>query len=193
MSYTIEAFLPTAFGLFDIHSIPSSSNPYAPSLVLVSKDIREINYPILRIHSECLTGDVFGSLRCDCGFQLKSSMAIISKEGGILIYLRQEGRGIGLHHKIEAYQMQDNGLDTVEANVALGFEPDSRNYDEAINILMSFDIKAVRLLTNNPKKMNALISAGIKVIERIPLLEEINSFNKNYLSTKKDKLGHLLP
>ncbi|MFZ1256841.1 MAG: GTP cyclohydrolase II RibA, partial [Saprospiraceae bacterium] len=140
MIESIEALLPTVYGGFEIHSFANPINPYAPALVLISGDLTKLQFPLLRLHSECLTGDVFGSLRCDCGFQLNQSLTLISKEGGLLVYLRQEGRGIGLHHKIEAYHKQDLGLDTVQANEALGFKPDLRNYDEAISILKSFGI-----------------------------------------------------
>ncbi|MBK9221422.1 MAG: GTP cyclohydrolase II [Saprospiraceae bacterium] len=193
MIESIEALLPTVYGGFEIHSFANPINPYAPALVLISGDLAKLQFPLLRLHSECLTGDVFGSLRCDCGFQLNQSLTLISKEGGLLVYLRQEGRGIGLHHKIEAYHKQDLGLDTVQANEALGFKPDLRNYDEAISILKSFGIKSVRLLTNNPKKVDALVKSGIAVVERIPIIVGENEFNQDYLRTKREKLGHLLP
>jgi GTP cyclohydrolase II len=193
MTHSIEAFLPTVYGSFDIHSFPNADNPYAPDLVLVSGDLDKIKNPLVRLHSECLTGDVFASMRCDCGVQLQTSLERISAEGGMLIYMRQEGRGIGLHHKIEAYQMQDTGLDTVQANEALGFEPDLRNYDIAIEILKDFGLNAIRLLTNNPNKVTALKEGGIEVIERIPLISPFNDYNKNYLNTKREKLGHLFP
>lgn len=193
MSQSTEAFLPTTYGPFDIRSFPNKENPYAPALVLISGDPENFQIPLIRIHSECLTGDVFGSLRCDCGYQLHKSMKLIADEGGLIIYLRQEGRGIGLHHKIEAYQKQDLGMDTVEANEALGFGPDLRNYDEAIEILRSFKLTKIRLLTNNPAKVNALEKVGIHVIDRIPLLALPNDYNKSYLDTKREKMGHLFP
>ncbi|MBK8295900.1 MAG: GTP cyclohydrolase II [Saprospiraceae bacterium] len=193
MSQSTEAFLPTIGGPFDIRSFPNKENPYAPALVLISGDPEKFQTPLIRIHSECLTGDVFGSLRCDCGYQLHKSMQLIADEGGLIIYLRQEGRGIGLHHKIEAYQKQDLGMDTVEANEALGFGPDLRNYDEAIEILRSFNLTKIRLLTNNPAKVNALEKVGIHVKDRIPLLALPNEFNKAYLDTKREKMGHLFP
>ncbi len=193
MNHSIEAFLPTLYGIFEIHSYPNELNPYAPDLVLVSGNLSELASPLVRIHSECLTGDVFGSLRCDCGRQLQNSLEIIANEGGMLMYLRQEGRGIGLHHKIEAYQMQDSGMDTVEANQALGFEPDLRNYDLAIKILQDFGLASIRLLTNNPYKLTALQQAGIQILERIPLITPVNDHNKNYLNTKREKLGHFFP
>jgi GTP cyclohydrolase II len=193
MNPSIEAFLPTVYGSFDIHSFPNEENPYAPDLVLISGEISQLTHPLVRLHSECLTGDVFGSMRCDCGVQLQMSMESIALEGGMLIYMRQEGRGIGLHHKIEAYHMQDSGMDTVQANEALGFEPDLRNYDIAVSILKHFGLDSIRLLTNNPGKVVALEQAGIKVKERIPLISPFNDYNKNYLNTKREKLGHLFP
>ncbi len=193
MNHSIEAFLPTIYGSFDIHSYPNLDNPYAPDLVLVSGDLSKIQNPLVRLHSECLTGDVFGSMRCDCGVQLQNSLERIALEGGMFVYLRQEGRGIGLHNKIEAYHMQDSGMDTVQANEALGFEPDLRNYDIAVGILKDFRLHSIRLLTNNPRKVLALQEAGIKVIERIPLISPFNDYNKDYLNTKREKLGHLFP
>lgn len=193
MNHSIEAFLPTIHGSFDIHSYPNAENPYAPDLVLIATDKSNKGFPLVRLHSECLTGDVFGSLRCDCGIQLRISLERIALEGGMIIYMRQEGRGIGLHHKIEAYQMQDSGLDTVQANEALGFEPDLRNYKMAIEVLKSFGMDSIRLLTNNPRKVLALQEAGINVVERIPLISPYNDYNRNYLNTKREKLGHLFP
>lgn len=148
---------------------------------------------LLRMHSECLTGDVFSSSRCDCGPQLAKSMEIILEEGkGLLIYLQQEGRGIGLSNKIKAYELQDGGLDTVDANTELGFEPDSRSYNSAIQIIRSLGLTSLRLITNNPEKVEAVQKAGIKVQERIPVEVEPNAHNVEYLKTKKLKMGHLL-
>ena len=146
--------------------------------------------PLVRIHSECLTGDVFESLRCDCGAQLKQSLSLIgSEDAGIVIYLRQEGRGIGLTEKIKAYVLQDQGLDTVEANHALGHATDLRRYDVAIKMLHDLGITTVRLLTNNPDKINYLEQHGIKVV-RVPLLVEVNQYNQRYQKSKAVKLGH---
>jgi 3,4-dihydroxy 2-butanone 4-phosphate synthase/GTP cyclohydrolase II len=148
--------------------------------------------PLVRLHSECFTGDIFGSFRCDCGDQLESSMKMIEQKGsGAIVYLRQEGRGIGLFNKVRAYQLQDKGMDTAEANLHLGFPVDSRDYTMAAQILRYFEIPSIKMLTNNPKKIEALASLGIKS-ERVPL--EINANNKNaqYLFTKKVKMGHLL-
>ena len=150
------------------------------------------NEPVLvRVHSECLTGDVFGSLRCDCGRQLKRAMQIIEKEGrGVILYLSQEGRGIGLVDKIRAYSLQDKGLDTVEANEALGYQPDLRDYGIGAQILVDLGLKNIKLLTNNPRKIVGLEGYGLKVVQRVPLETEPNPTNLNYLKTKKEKLGH---
>lgn len=152
------------------------------------------NKPILvRVHSECLTGDIFGSLRCDCGEQLKKAMIQIEKEGcGVLLYIRQEGRGIGLINKLKAYALQDQGLDTVEANEELGFKPDLRNYGIGAQILVDLGIKKMRLMTNNPKKMIGLEGYGLRIVEQVPIEVEPNQYNKGYLECKKLKMGHLL-
>lgn len=147
--------------------------------------------PLVRIHSECVTGDIFGSCKCDCGNQLHQSLDLISKEGGLLIYLRQEGRGIGLFNKLKAYELQEQGFDTVEANVKLGFPVDSRSYAMAAQILRYLKINNVRLLTNNPAKMDALIQYGVMVNERLPLITPITDDNSGYLKTKEEKLGHI--
>ncbi len=193
MNSTPSAFLPTVHGNFQIYSFPNMDMPYAPDLALVAGDL-DLSAPVLlRIHSECLTGDVFGSLRCDCGIQLHSAMERMGSEGGLLLYMRQEGRGIGLHQKIEAYRKQDEGLDTVEANYELGYEADERDYKKAVSILKNLGILQVRLMTNNPKKVQSLQQDGILVIDRIPLVIPANKYNDKYLNTKRDKLGHLLP
>ncbi|MDD3801348.1 MAG: GTP cyclohydrolase II, partial [Desulfuromonas thiophila] len=145
------------------------------------------------VHSECLTGDVFGSQRCDCGQQLQAAMAQIDESGsGVIIYMRQEGRGIGLVNKLKAYALQDCGHDTVEANEALGFKPDMRDYGIGAQILADLGVRQIRLMTNNPKKMVGLQGYGLEVIERVPIEMPANRVNKRYLQTKKDKLGHLL-
>lgn len=148
--------------------------------------------PLVRIHSECITGDVFGSCKCDCGAQLKRSLAMLSEEGGILLYLRQEGRGIGLANKLKAYALQEEGYDTVDANLQLGLPADNRDYAVAFQILKHFGIKALRLLTNNPQKVKSLEKYGLIVSERIPLNTAPSKANRDYLKTKQVKLGHLL-
>ena len=148
--------------------------------------------PLVRIHSECITGDVFGSCKCDCGSQLEQSLSLIAAEGGVLIYLRQEGRGIGLTNKLKAYALQEKGYDTVDANVELGLPVDSRNYAVAFQILKQMGIDRVRLLTNNPHKVDAMAQYGIQVTERVPLLVNTTPENQTYLRTKQEKLGHFL-
>lgn len=187
-----SARLPTNFGLFEIHSYLFNLADQ-PDLALVTHDFNQTENVLIRIHSECLTGDVFGSTRCDCGFQLNQSLIEIQKAGGMLIYLRQEGRGIGLHHKISAYRYQDDGMDTVEANQVLGYEADLRDYSHAVNILNEFNIKSVRLITNNPNKSTFLKKHGILVSEMIPMIKPKDVDNEYYLDTKRDKLGHILP
>jgi 3,4-dihydroxy 2-butanone 4-phosphate synthase/GTP cyclohydrolase II len=149
--------------------------------------------PLVRVHSECLTGDVFGSRRCDCGRQLDGAMKLITEEGaGLVLYLRQEGRGIGLENKVRAYALQDQGLDTVEANVHLGFDPDERDFAVGAHMLLAMGIRAVRLITNNPAKAVALSQFGISVVERIPMVVEPDPYSESYLRTKREKLGHIL-
>ena len=149
---------------------------------------------LVRMHSECLTGDVFGSRRCDCGEQLEDSMRLLREQGrGVLLYLRQEGRGIGLANKISAYALQEEGLDTVQANLALGLPEDARDYRVAAEMLLDLGIHRAALLTNNPAKIKGLRSHGVEVVERLPVQVEPNSFNLRYLRTKKEKLGHLFP
>lgn len=159
--------------------------------VLVKDPLHGNKLPLVRIHSECITGDVFGSCKCDCGKQLEQSLALIAAEGGVLIYLRQEGRGIGLSNKLKAYALQEQGLDTVEANLKLGLPADDRNYAVAYQILKYLGISALRMLTNNPSKLEAIHHYGIDAI-RVPLEIQPNDDNRQYLLTKKNKLGHLL-
>ena len=148
---------------------------------------------MVRVHSQCLTGDIFGSLRCDCGPQLESALRMIESEGkGVLVYLRQEGRGIGLKNKIKAYQLQDEGYDTVAANHKLGFKADLREYGIGAQILLDCNIRKMRLLTNNPKKIISLEGFGLEVVDRVPIEFNPNEVNDKYLSTKRDKLGHLI-
>ncbi|MBI4147334.1 GTP cyclohydrolase II [Candidatus Woesearchaeota archaeon] len=181
------ADLPTSYGQFKVIAYKDVDGEH---LALIKGKIKKT--PFIRIHSQCVTGDALTSLRCDCGEQLSQSMKIIAKEGGILLYLQQEGRGIGLFNKIAAYHHQDHGLDTVEANVKLGFKEDARDYTIAAEILKDLGVDSIRLLTNNPRKIKGLQLAGIKVVERVPLLINPNDVNVGYLSVKQKKLGHEL-
>lgn len=186
-----ETTLPTEFGTYKLILYRDLTNQQDHiALVMGMVDSAEA---YVRVHSECLTGDVFASLRCDCGRQLKKAMQFIEKEKkGVILYLHQEGRGIGLAEKIKAYSLQDNGMDTVEANEALGFQPDLRDYGIGAQILADLGLKNIKLLTNNPRKIVGLEGYGLKVVERTPLEVEPNPENYNYLKTKKEKLGHQL-
>ena len=189
-NYIAQSILPTDFGTFDLYAFEDLDGK--EHLVLLYGDIDSIEDVLCRVHSECLTGDALFSFRCDCGPQLSDAMKLISDNGsGLLLYLRQEGRGIGLGNKIRAYALQDEGHDTVEANQTLGFEADQRDYLICRDILSYFSISSVQLLTNNPDKVKALEDSGITVSKRLPLHSGKNKSNQSYLSTKKDKLGHL--
>jgi 3,4-dihydroxy 2-butanone 4-phosphate synthase/GTP cyclohydrolase II len=184
--------LPTEFGLFKV-SMYRSLMDGKSHLALVMGQPHEQENPLVRIHSECLTGDAFGSLRCDCGSQLREAMQRIGQEKhGVLLYLRQEGRGIGLEFKIRAYALQEQGMDTVEANEQLGFEADERDYTIAAQMLLDLDVKRIRLVTNNPRKVEGLEMFGIEIAERVPLILPGTEHSEHYLHTKKNKLGHLL-
>jgi len=162
-------------------------------IALIKGDIRPEEPVLVRVHSECLTGDVFGSKRCDCGEQLHKAMEMVNEAGkGVILYMRQEGRGIGLANKLKAYELQDRGLDTVEANLRLGFKPDLRDYGIGAQILVDLGVRKMRLMTNNPKKIIGLEGYGLKVVERVPIETKPNEKNIIYLKTKKKKLGHML-
>jgi 3,4-dihydroxy 2-butanone 4-phosphate synthase / GTP cyclohydrolase II len=184
--------LPTDYGEFT--AVAYEATVYERThLALVMGDVAGDEPVLVRMHSECLTGDVFQSMRCDCGSQLIKAMAVIKEAGrGVIVYLRQEGRGIGLHNKIRAYELQEQGMDTVEANAALGFKADLRDYGIGAQILVDLGLKNLRLLTNNPTKRAGLEGYGLQVVERVPLEVPANPENRKYLSTKRDKLGHLL-
>ena len=192
VSIAAETKLPTKFGEFRI-IIFKNEVDHKEHLMIVKGDVRGKSDVLMRIHSECLTGDVFGSHRCDCGEQLENALRSIEEQGeGIVIYMRQEGRGIGLTNKIKAYTLQDQGYDTVEANVKLGFPPDMREYSLAAQMLRELDVKSVKLLTNNPEKKEDLERWGITVSKRVPIVIKANSINAKYLSTKKEKMHHML-
>ncbi len=186
-----SARLPTQYGDFKAYVYECDKGLH--HIALVKGDVKGKENVLVRVHSECLTGDVFQSLRCDCGKQIDKAMQFISKESsGVLLYLRQEGRGIGLLNKIKAYVLQDTGIDTVEANKQLGFEADMRDFTEGVQILADLGLSTIRLLTNNPKKIEGLEKYGLKIVERIPLAVKPNKENENYLKTKKEKLGHYI-
>ena len=192
VSIAAETKLPTKFGEFRIIVFKNEVD-HKEHLMIVKGDVRGKSDVLMRIHSECLTGDVFGSHRCDCGEQLENALRCIEEQGeGIVIYMRQEGRGIGLTNKIKAYTLQDQGYDTVEANVKLGFPPDMREYSLAAQMLRELDVKSVKLLTNNPEKKEDLERWGITVSKRVPIVIKANSINAKYLSTKKEKMRHML-
>ncbi|HTY81905.1 MAG TPA: bifunctional 3,4-dihydroxy-2-butanone-4-phosphate synthase/GTP cyclohydrolase II [Dehalococcoidales bacterium] len=187
-----EAKLPTAYGEFRVIAYKSATDP-DEHVALVMGDVATDEPVLVRVHSQCLTGDVFGSMRCDCGEQIQMAMKKIAAEGrGVVLYMRQEGRGIGIHNKIRAYELQDKGMDTVEANIALGFKPDLRSYGTGAQILVDLGVKKMRLMTNNPKKMSGLESYGLTICEQLPLTTEPNKHNIKYLKTKQKKMGHLL-
>ena len=187
-----HAQLPTRFGEFEIFGFENEVDGEEAAALTKGK-IQKDQTALVRIHSQCFTGDTLHSLKCDCGEQLEQALAKIQAEGhGILIYQMQEGRGIGLLNKLYAYELQDRGVDTVEANLQLGFEADQRSYSFCAQILKYFGVTKVRLMSNNPDKIQGLSGEGIDVVERVPLIVEASSLSRNYLKTKKEKLGHLL-
>lgn len=187
-----EARVPTKHGDFVAVSYRSIVDR-DEHVALVKGPISADDDVLVRVHSECLTGDVFGSVRCDCGDQMNLALQAIQREGkGIFLYMRQEGRGIGIHNKLKAYALQDDGLDTVEANIKLGFPPDLRHYGVGAQILVDLGVKKMRLLTNNPKKVVGLESFGLKLVEQVPIIAPVNDENRRYLKTKQERMGHLL-
>ena len=182
---------PTIYGMFNI--VVFQNDVEIEHVALIKGEIGDGKNVLVRVHSECLTGDTFGSRRCDCGEQLKAALRMIEKEGrGVLLYLRQEGRGIGIVQKIKAYELQDGGMDTVQANEHLGHKADERDYNVGAQLLAQLGIKSVRLITNNPKKIEGLTESGIEVIKRVPIEVFPTKENHDYLLTKKNKMGHLL-
>ncbi len=192
MKRQIETLLPTDWGDYRILAYAVSEDEVLPHIALVHVEAELNSAVLVRIHSECMTGDIFHSRRCDCGEQLSTSMSMIEDKKGILIYLRQEGRNIGLINKLKAYQLQDQGLDTYEANVKLGFKYDERKYDIALDILKDIGVNQIRLITNNPLKIDAFDNSSIKIEERIPLIVKSNIHNKKYLKSKNDLMNHML-
>ena len=182
------ANLPTKFGKFKVKAYKDECQEH---LAIMSEDFFEIEDPLVRIHSECLTGDTMGSLKCDCSNQLDLALELIAEKGGLVIYHRQEGRNIGLVNKINAYKLQDEGFDTIQANLKLGFEEDERDYSSIEFILKDLEVTQLKLITNNPTKINFIEQIGIKISHRIPAITTINKYNKNYIETKKEEMGHL--
>ncbi len=190
-----EVHLPTAYGEFKALAYRSmlEQDPDRVHIAIVKGDLSGTEPPLVRVHSECMTGDVFGSLRCDCGPQLQAALEMIETQGrGVVLYMRQEGRGIGLVEKLRAYELQEQGMDTVDANVALGHKPDLRDYGIGAQILKDLGLSKIRLLTNNPTKIAGLQGHGLQVVERIPMEIQPNRFNERYLHTKEERMGHML-
>lgn len=187
-----EALIPTPYGDFRMIAYSAEPEDYAPHLALVHPDMDPATDVIVRIHSECITGDLFGSKRCDCGEQLSRALRIAAAGKGAVVYLRQEGRGIGIINKLKAYQLQDTGLDTIQANEHLGFEIDGRHYEVAQGILQDLGIKRIQLLTNNPEKIDAFMEGPVKVVRRLPIIVDPVAENTGYLKTKELLMGHFL-
>ena len=183
------ANLPTKYGKFKIKAYKDGNQEH---LAIMSQDFENIDAPFVRIHSECLTGDTLGSLKCDCQNQLDLSLKFIAQEGGLVIYHRQEGRNIGLVNKVNAYALQDQGRNTIQANLELGFGEDDRDYSIVGHIFNDLGVKKLKLITNNPKKIKYVESLGVEIVERIPAITKSNKYNEGYLLTKKEQMGHIL-
>jgi len=192
MKRQAEAKLPTEWGQYQIIAYSDNENDWMPHLAMISANTNLNQTVNIRIHSECITGDLFHSKRCDCGKQLDAAMKYIHENGGILLYLRQEGRNIGIINKLKAYNLQDQGLNTAEANIELGFPADARDFKIAVEILEDLGITSINLLTNNPEKISYISESSIKLVKRIPLEINPEKENLDYLKTKKDYFGHLL-
>lgn len=186
-----EALIPTPWGDFNMIAFAEDENDWMPHLALVHKDVDTSHPVMVRVHSECITGDLFGSKRCDCGEQLAKALEMAADQGGIVLYLRQEGRGIGIINKLKAYKLQDKGMNTVDANIHLGLEVDARQYDIALQMLEALRIQQIHLLTNNPDKIEAFDRANVEVLSRVPLIIKPQKENFDYLKTKQDEMGHL--
>lgn len=187
-----ESNIPTEYGIFKMMAFSENSNDWMPQLVIVAQHT-DFSQPVnVRFHSECITGEVFHSKKCECGQQLDTAMRYIQQHGGMIIYLRQEGRNIGIINKLKAYALQEKGMDTVQANVELGLPADDRDFSSAIEILRQLGVKKINLLTNNPEKMKFVENSEIELVQRIPLQIEANENSEGYLKTKKDYFGHLL-
>ena len=183
------ANLPTKYGKFKIKAYKDGNQEH---LAIMSQDFETLDAPYVRIHSECLTGDTLGSLKCDCQNQLDLSLKFIAQQGGLVIYHRQEGRNIGLVNKVNAYALQDQGRNTIQANLELGFGEDDRDYSIVGHIFNDLGVKKLKLITNNPKKIKYVESLGIQIVERIPAITKSNKYNEGYLLTKKEQMGHIL-
>ncbi len=187
-----QASIPTPWGVFNMLAFAKDEGDWMPHLAMVHEDFSADKIVLTRIHSECITGDLFGSKRCDCGEQLATAMELTSQEGGIVLYLRQEGRGIGIINKLKAYNYQDLGMDTIQANHQLGLVTDGRSYQVALDMLTALEVKRIKLLTNNPDKIGIFEESPIELVERVPLVIRPNDDNINYLRTKQQQMGHLL-
>lgn len=186
-----EALIPTPWGNFNMVAYASHPEDWMPHIALVHEGFDPESSVLVRIHSECMTGDLFGSKRCDCGEQLHKALEMTAAEQGVVLYLRQEGRGIGIINKLKAYQLQDLGLNTIDANLHLGLEVDARQYDIAVAMMKDLGITSIRLLTNNPEKIEAIEGSTVAILERVPLIIRPQEENRDYLNTKKNQMGHL--